>query len=79
MISKKQKIDSKTSHINYGLINACSIINKTETIVDFILEHDLDILSITETWLKSDDSFSVSNVTPPGFSILSCPRLCKRG
>ena len=45
--------------------------------MDFILEHDLDILSITETWLKSDDSFSVSNVTPPGFSILSCPRLCK--
>ena len=47
--------------------------------MDFILENDLDILSITETWLKSDDSFSVSNIIPPGFSILSCPRLCKRG
>ena len=76
----KGKIKNNTlNSLNYGLLNARSINNKTETIVDFILEHKLDILCITETWLQSDDSFTTNHVTPCGYSIISSPRLNRRG
>src|SRR5271156_2039631 len=48
-------------------------------VVDFILEHELDILCITEKWLQSDDSFTANHVTPSGYSIVSSPRLNRRG
>ena len=85
MLSKTQKTQNKTNilikpkHLVFGLLNARSVVNKTETIVDFIKEHDLDILSITETWLQSNDSFSACNITPDGFNLISSPRLNKRG
>jgi exonuclease III len=76
---KKTKILKNHKYLTFGLLNARSVVNKTETIIDFIKEHDLDILSITETWLQSDDNFSASNVTPHGFNLISSPRLNKRG
>jgi hypothetical protein len=71
----KTKLTTIKDKLNYGLLNARSINNKTETVVEFILEHKLDILCITETWLQSDDSFTSMNVTPSGYSIISNPRL----
>ena len=76
--------NNKTNHntlrnsLNYGVLNARSI-NKTETVIDFIPEHHLDILCITETWLQSDDSFTTNHVTPCGYSIVSSPRLNRQG
>src|SRR3977135_4271878 len=73
--------NNKTNHntlrnsLNYGVLNARSINNKTKTVNDFLLEHHLDILCITETWLQSDDSFTSHHVTPCGYSIVSSPRL----
>jgi hypothetical protein len=53
--------------------------NKTESVVDFILECKLDVLCITETWLQLGDSFTSNSVTPNGFSIFSNPRVNRRG
>jgi hypothetical protein len=61
------------------VLNARSINNKTEAVVDFILEHHLDILCLSETWLQPDDTFTTNHVTPCGYSIVSNPRLNKRG
>jgi hypothetical protein len=77
---QKVTVRSKTMQtvrnaLGYGLLNARSINNKTDSVIDFILEHKLDILSITETWLQSDDSFTTNHVTPSGYSIISSPRL----
>jgi len=73
-VSSKQPTSLK-----YGLLNARSVNNKTESVVDFMLEHKLQILCITETWLNIDHSFTTNNVTPNGFNIVSSPRLNKRG
>ena len=35
-----------------GLLNAWSVKNKTLAINEEIIQHDWDILAITETWLK---------------------------
>src|SRR5271156_6658429 len=49
------------------------------SVVDFVLEHKLDILCITETWLQSEDRFTTNHITPSGYSIISSPRLSRRG
>src|SRR5579863_5897771 len=76
---RKTNIITLKNRLNYGVLNARSINNKTDAVVDFILEHELDILGITETWLQADDNFTANSVVPSGYSIISNPRLNKRG
>ena len=48
---------------------------KRSAIRDFIHEHDIDIFIITETWLhKEGDEAKISDLTPPGYTPLNCPR-----
>ena len=51
------------------LLNARSVCNKAEFLVDYITSHDIDIICITETWLRSEDTASASAVTPSGITI----------
>ena len=44
--------DYETRSPNVALINARSVRNKTLTINEDIIEHEWDVLTITETWLK---------------------------
>ena len=42
-----------------------------------IVERDLDVLCLTETWLREEgDDVSIGEMTPPGFSFLHRP-LCR--
>ena len=70
---------NKMFNLNYGLLNARSVNNKTDSVVEFIVEHQLHILCITETWLQSNDNFTINSITPSGFDVISNPRLNKRG
>ncbi|KAL6491532.1 hypothetical protein MHYP_G00018770 [Metynnis hypsauchen] len=38
--------------VRIGLVNARSLVNKTFILRDFFTSHDLDFLSVTETWLS---------------------------
>ena len=41
-----------------------------------IVERDLDVLCLTETWLREEgDDVSIGEMTPPGFSFLHRPRV----
>ena len=55
--------------------------NKTQAICDLILENDVDVLCITETWLKGNitDSGIISELTPDGFITESVPRATRGG
>ena len=61
------------------LINARSVCNKAELIVDYVTSHDIDIMCITETWLRSEDTASVSAVTPSGYHLEHVARTNGRG
>jgi exonuclease III len=76
--SDKQK-DIKPATI--GVVNARSIMNKAEAIADHIIDNQLDILAITETWIPVSRSNcpTVKNVAPPGYSITHNPRPNRRG
>ncbi|XP_072021288.1 uncharacterized protein [Amphiura filiformis] len=54
--------------------NARSIGNKTVTLVDYVIEKDIDIFFITETWLAVEDPVVIGNCTPPGYEFISIPR-----
>ena len=58
-----------------GFINTRSVKNKTTSIYDFILENDLDILAIAETWLQeAGDEATVKQMLPEGFLMKHAPR-----
>ena len=52
--SLKNNTSEKGIHI--CLWNAQSVRNKTLLFSDFVLEHDVDIFFLTETWLREDDA-----------------------
>ena len=47
------------------LLNA--VCNKVYFLVDFVVDHDLDMLYLTETWPQSEDTISATAVTPCGY------------
>jgi exonuclease III len=71
----------KRNSLYFCLLNARSVHNKELQITDYIVSNNLNIVGITETWLGSDqyDQISVGNICPPGFTLLSSPRLGRGG
>ena len=66
---------------SFALINAQSIRNKTLPIKDYVVEHNLDILALTETWLNPDNSDDqiIGDFIPAGYSFLHIPRETRGG
>ena len=62
-----------------ALLNVRSIRNKGEFIADYVFEHDIDILCLTETWLTPHDDSLVASLTPDGFTFHHLPRQGRRG
>ena len=64
-----------------GLINARSVCNKTELVVEHLLENCLDVMCVTETWLSDTEKHTkvIGDLTPAGFSLFHLPRLHRIG
>ena len=62
--------------LRVATVNAQSIRNKIDILHDLVIEHDIDILCITETWLthKDCDEFYVSALKLIGYILWSVPR-----
>ena len=58
------------------LINSQSVnpVGKAELISDYLIENNLDIMFITETWLRSGDEPKCKELTPAGYLTASFPR-----
>ncbi len=51
---------------------------KNLSIKDYVLEHDLDILYIAESWLnKKGDEVTIGDMTPEGYSLKQTARNAK--
>jgi hypothetical protein len=84
-----QSTSQELSHLNNGnihgircsLANVQSMNNKAHLIADYINENHIDIMFLTETWLKSNDfdNLTLHNACPPSFKYISVPRRVKRG
>ena len=61
-------------------LNVRSLRNKTSAFNDFVLSNDLDIVGVTETWLRpSDTQGLMDEITPAGFQLHQVPRENKKG
>ena len=61
----------------FCLLNARSINNKSLQIKDSVVDRDIDILAVTETWLKADEccDYITWDVTSTGYTFVHSPRL----
>ena len=75
------KPDSTDKHVTkFVLINSRSVCNKTNSINDYIVQNEVDVMPITESWIKATDSTTASKLLPDTHSMLAVPRLGgKRG
>ena len=68
-----------TSLLTGSLINIKSIRNKSVALADFINSNKSDIIAITETWLRPDDTDSFIASVTPGYKCTLVPRPEGRG
>ena len=71
-------IDSNIIHASKLCIctlNPWSVFNKTTTLHDFIIDQQLDIFALTETWLTGTDTDNpiISALLPNGYTIIDNP------
>ena len=64
---------------NFALLNTRSLCNKTLQVKDYVVENDIDLLAITETWLLDQDSHTTRELCPTGYMLHSVPRGSRGG
>jgi len=61
--------------LHFGLLNSRSDVRKTASIHDVIADHKLDVIALTELWVRSDDPAAVNlDIAPPDYSVLHALR-----
>ena len=64
-------------------VRNCQLLcNKTGEIVDYVKDHDVDIVALTETWLSDSEHNNIKvigDITPDGYSFRHVARPGKRG
>ncbi len=60
-------------------LNAQSARNKTHQIVDYLIENELSLCAITETWLTPEDDVAMGELEPDGYKFDPIHRHNKRG
>ena len=78
---KPEKSAMTINMMDIGYFNARSVRNKSDEICDFVVENDLDVCAISETWLSGNDSDKIvcGDITPTGYSLKHMPRKGRRG
>ena len=81
-LSSHRPSTKKTHKVIVAVFTARSVGEKSKrlAISDFIVNNDVDVLCITETWLlPSGDEAKCSDLSPPGYRTLSFPRRSRGG
>ena len=71
----------RQSFLDFCPLNARSIRKKALLIKDYVVEHNLDLLAITETWLDPGDKdiYYVRGICPTGYDFHHIPRADSNG
>ena len=64
--------------LRFACANARYVRNKVADVVDLVVNSNIDICVITETWLKDCDSVTVAGMSPSGYSFENSPRKAAR-
>ena len=64
-----------TTPIRMGLLNCRSAVNKAALVHDVIIDHKLDVMVLTETWVAKNAPTAVKlDLAPPGYVIIHAHR-----
>ena len=64
----------KTIDYRCATVNCCSIVNKTSDFKVELMEHNLDVCALTETWIREGDDTTAIQLCLDGYSSVSIPR-----
>ena len=62
------------SILNFAVFNSRSVRKKIESIIAHIVENDIGLCTVTETWLNDADSVSIPKLSVAGPSLKNFPR-----
>ena len=73
-IPQKQNLD-------LCFINAQSVCNKVDALVDYVMDEDMDCVALTETWLSDSGKHeqTIANLTISGYVLDHAPRVDRTG
>ena len=72
-----EHIVDRDTNISLTLMNGQSARNKTMTINEYVREENINLLAITETWLKQDgDTSVIAELIPEGYSMYQTYTFC---
>ena len=64
----------KLTCLRLACVNARSLRNKTADVVDHVVNSNVDMCVVTETWLKDADSVTIAALSPDGYCFQNSPR-----
>ena len=60
--------------LNGCFLNIRSIRNKSTSFLEFVKDNNADLIAVTETWLRPEDTEGfISSITPPGYKFTHVP------
>ena len=62
-----------------GLLNVWSLTSKAVIVNEVNTDRNLDVIGLTETWLKPDEFTVVNEASPPGYTSDHIPRASLKG
>ena len=79
-----QPIDTKIklmceSQKHCALINCRSVVNKSMELQVELVKNRIDICSLTEAWIRDDDTAAETQICPPDYKAISVPRSNRQG
>ena len=77
-ITLSSTVQSQSKSLSFGCVNARSLKNKTEVFSDHVIDYKLDVCAVTETWLKKNDTVTLSALSPSGYIFKNIPRASDR-
>ena len=60
-------VNPRSTFLNFAVFNSRSVRNKIESIIDHVVENDIGLCTITETWLNDADSASIAQLSVAGY------------
>ena len=72
-----QKDSTVSQHLQLPLFNTRSINNKAMYLKDYVVDHEIDLLALTETWLDSMHNQSpntINELCRNGYAVMHVPR-----